>query len=64
MSSPAQNRRVVVITGAAGGLGQGMVGEFVRQGWQVVAGCHQKPLALAGDQVLTLPLDVTNRPVW
>lgn len=49
-----------MITGAAGGLGQGLVAEFVAQGWRVVAGWHRQPPALAGDSIWPIPLDVTD----
>ena len=35
---------VVVITGAAGGLGKALAVEFSRQSWRVAAVCHEKAL--------------------
>lgn len=57
------DRRTVLITGAAGGLGSALVKAFVRDGWRVAAGFHRTPLPdpePAAD-VLALPLDVTLR---
>ena len=53
-------RRVAVVTGAAGGLGGGIVAELARQGWSVAAGWHrQAPGGVEGD-VVAVPLDVTD----
>ena len=38
--------RVVLITGAGGGLGQALVAEFAAQGWRVVAAAHRQAPAL------------------
>lgn len=51
----------MLVTGAAGGLGQGLVVEFLAHGWRVAAGWHSTPLRCSGENVLPLPLDVTNR---
>ncbi|MBI3878373.1 MAG: SDR family oxidoreductase [Verrucomicrobia bacterium] len=61
MSAKAQPQRVVLITGAAGGLGQGLVAEFLAHGWRVAAGWHSTPPSFVGENVLPLHLDVTNR---
>jgi len=53
--------RVVLVTGAAGGLGQGLVAEFARQGWHVAAGFHQLSPASESDSVWPIRLDVTDR---
>jgi len=53
-------QRVVVITGAAGGLGQGLVKEFLAQGWRVVAGCHQQNPFADAENLWSLPLDITK----
>jgi 3-oxoacyl-[acyl-carrier protein] reductase len=53
--------RVVLITGAAGGLGAGLVAEFVSQGWAVIAGYHRRIPPNVSPRVLTAPLDVTRR---
>ena len=56
----ASVRRVAVVTGAAGGLGGGIVAELARQGWSVAAGWHrQAPRGVEGD-VVAVPLDVTD----
>jgi 3-oxoacyl-[acyl-carrier protein] reductase len=52
--------RVVLITGAAGGLGVALVHAFGCMGWQVAAGCHRTPFHGASDIVWPVPLDVTN----
>jgi 3-oxoacyl-[acyl-carrier protein] reductase len=51
---------VVLITGAAGGLGSALVEAFHQQGWRVAAGFHNAPLKVAGEDVLPVALDVTN----
>ena len=53
--------KVVLITGASGGLGSALVAEFRRQGWHVAAGFHHQPLIAADDGILPVPLDVTDR---
>jgi 3-oxoacyl-[acyl-carrier protein] reductase len=54
--------KVVLISGAAGGLGRGLVEAFLGQGWTVAAGYHRQPLAAPEAQgFLPVPLDVTNR---
>ena len=52
---------VVLITGAAGGLGRALVSEFSAQGWCVAAGWHREPLPAPPPEVLPVPLDVTRR---
>ncbi|MEW6303406.1 MAG: SDR family NAD(P)-dependent oxidoreductase [Verrucomicrobiota bacterium] len=52
---------VVLITGAAGGLGQALVYEFTAQGWRVAAGYHRHAPAASGDSVWPMPMDVTDR---
>ncbi len=55
-----RTRRVAVVTGAAGGLGTGIVAELARQGWSVAAGWHRRePGPVTGD-VFAVPLDVSN----
>jgi len=51
---------VVLITGAAGGLGSALVDAFQQQGWRVAAGFHHAPLRGGGVEVLPVALDVTN----
>ena len=55
-----ESRRVAVVTGAAGGLGTGIVEELARQGWSVAAGWHcREPGPVTGD-VFAVPLDVSD----
>ena len=54
------SERVVLITGASGGLGKALVGEFAEQGWRVIAGSSQS-LGSKPKQVWPVALDVTNR---
>jgi len=56
-----KTRRVVLITGAAGGLGQALVCEFTAQGWFVAAGFHRSPLPAQPDTVLPVQLDVSRK---
>jgi 3-oxoacyl-[acyl-carrier protein] reductase len=51
---------VVLITGAAGGLGQGFVEAFAGEGWRVGAGWHRSPAATQTESVWPLPVDVTD----
>ena len=53
--------RVVLITGAAGGLGRGLVSAFAGPGWQVVAACHRIARPWPGERIWTVPLEVTDR---
>lgn len=62
MSSTGHSPRVALITGAAGGLGAGIVEEFLRQGWHVALGYHQaQPAQPADERCLPLHLDVIER---
>ena len=54
-------RRVVLVTGAAGGLGHATVHEFAAQGWQVIAASHAVPPAWPAENVWGTRLDVTDR---
>ena len=55
-----ESRRVALVTGAAGGLGMGIVEELARQRWSVAAGWHRRePARIEGD-VFAVPLDVTD----
>jgi 3-oxoacyl-[acyl-carrier protein] reductase len=51
---------VVLITGAAGGLGEGLTKEFAAQGWRVAAGYHQRPFPRESDSVRPVRVDVTR----
>jgi 3-oxoacyl-[acyl-carrier protein] reductase len=59
MSEVAQGP-VVLITGAAGGLGTGLVRAFRDAGWRVAAGYHVRPLASEDDRVWPLALNVVK----
>lgn len=52
--------RVVLITGAAGGLGGAMVRAFVAGGWQVVAGIHESEPGWQREEVVRVRLDVRD----
>jgi 3-oxoacyl-[acyl-carrier protein] reductase len=53
--------KVIVVTGAAGGLGQAIVSACLRYGARVAAGVHRTPLSLPPDErLLPVPLDVTS----
>ncbi len=54
------NKPVVIITGAAGGLGVAMTGEFSRQGWRVAAVAHHQALPDGLDVAASLALDVSD----
>ncbi|HTH47883.1 MAG TPA: SDR family NAD(P)-dependent oxidoreductase [Candidatus Limnocylindria bacterium] len=55
------SERVVLITGAGGGLGSATVAEFAAQGWQVIAASHAAPPATTAENVAHVTLDVTDR---
>ena len=58
---PEPGQRVVLITGAAGGLGCGLVEAFAREGWRVAAGWHRTSPPPLTDFIWPIPLDVTVR---
>src|SRR5258705_2975642 len=58
MSQPLN--RVVLITGAGGGLGQALVKPFSQGGWCVAAALHNLPSRPTDQATLDLELDVTN----
>lgn len=64
-SSPVQTSKpakpVVLITGAGGGLGQGLVREFAAQGWRVAAAYYRANPHGETQQVWPVQLDVTDR---
>lgn len=51
---------VVLITGAAGGLGSALTSAFADAGWQVVAGWHVNSPTTNRPEVTSLQLDVTD----
>lgn len=53
--------RVVLVTGAAGGLGLGLVAEFAAQGWRVAAAHHRASPHAETDSLWPIALDVTDR---
>lgn len=53
--------RVALVTGAAGGLGQGLVDGFAAQGWRVAAAYHRSTSQLETGQTWPVQLDVANR---
>lgn len=53
--------KVVLITGAGGGLGQALVDQFTSEGWRVVAGFHSVPPASPASTVQPVRLDVSDR---
>ena len=55
------NSKVVLVTGAAGGLGRGLVAEFVAQGWRVAAAYHRSAIPEETDQIWPAKLNVTDR---
>jgi 3-oxoacyl-[acyl-carrier protein] reductase len=52
---------VALITGAAGGLGQGLVAEFRAQGWWVAAAQHRNFCHVESENLLPLTFDVASR---
>lgn len=61
MNATASLHRVVLITGAGGGLGQGLVREFAAAGWRVVAASRRVTAQSESESVWPAPLDVTHR---
>jgi 3-oxoacyl-[acyl-carrier protein] reductase len=53
--------RVVLITGAAGGVGGALVAAFGNGGWKVAAGIHRSEPRWGCEGVVVVPLDVTDR---
>lgn len=58
--SAAPQTRVVLVTGAAGGLGRGLAAEFGAQGWRVAAAQHQAAAEAGTDSLWPIQMDVTN----
>lgn len=61
MNTPASSENVVLVTGAAGGLGRGLVAEFAAQGWRVAATYHRATTQSETERVWPAQLDVVNR---
>lgn len=61
MPAVESDQRVVLVTGAAGGLGQGIVAEFAAQGWRVAAGWHRGTTQAETAGIWPVQLDVTRR---
>ena len=59
ISSP--NKRVALITGAAGGLGQALTAEFTTRGWCVAAAYHSSEPGVVSDRVWPVQMDVADR---
>ncbi len=53
--------KVALITGAAGGLGQGLVNEFASQAWRVVASSRRPSSQPETESIWPVIMDVTDR---
>jgi 3-oxoacyl-[acyl-carrier protein] reductase len=51
---------VALVTGAAGGLGTGLITELARQGWKVAAGFHRQPISAHHGGIWSVALDVSQ----
>jgi len=61
MSEPNKSPAgVVLVTGAAGGLGRSLVAAFLEAGWNVAAGQRTTAVHEASDHLLPVRLDVTE----
>ena len=60
MNGPEPSARVVLVTGAAGGLGRALVAAFAARGWRVAAAHHRATTHVETGSVWPLPLDVTD----
>ena len=56
----AEVKPVVVVTGAAGGIGTALVAEFSRQAWTVAAVGHRNPVSARSEATHTSVMDVRN----
>jgi 3-oxoacyl-[acyl-carrier protein] reductase len=61
MSSASNPPRVVLVTGAAGGLGRALAAAFAADGWHVIATWHKEPFT---DLVAHASSPPTAFPVW
>ncbi len=62
MNDSRQPKRVVLITGAAGGLGRALVAAFAAHGWNIAAAYHRSTPTPESEQIWPVELDVTDRP--
>jgi 3-oxoacyl-[acyl-carrier protein] reductase len=60
VSDPVGSERVVVITGAAGGLGASLTNVFASGGWRVAAGWHRAVIQTANERIFPIALDVSD----
>jgi 3-oxoacyl-[acyl-carrier protein] reductase len=58
---PSEAGGVVLITGAAGGLGQGLVRAFASQGWRVAAAYHCGTSQEETNEIWPVQMDVASR---
>lgn len=58
--TPGADTPVVVVTGAAGGLGQALTAEFAAQGWRVAAAGRRLPALPSSPALWPLQWDVTD----
>jgi len=56
----ASEPKVILITGANGGLGRALVNEFSSQGWRVVAGARSLSTETTSPHIAQVALDVTQ----
>jgi 3-oxoacyl-[acyl-carrier protein] reductase len=61
MNQPDTNDNVVIITGAAGGLGRALVETFRAANWRVAAGQHRNSIFEESDDLLPVSMNVTKR---
>ena len=54
------DERVVMVTGAGGGLGQALVAEFRKQRWRVAAGYRIESPSAGAEDLFSLQMDVTS----
>ncbi len=60
-NAPITTKRVALVTGASGGLGRALAGEFLRQGWQVAAASHRAAEWESRSGLLPLIIDVVSK---
>lgn len=57
---PHAPRPVVLVTGAAGGLGLALTDAFLARGWHVAAAGHQKPPEIVADHVTGFAVELAD----